>query len=432
MWLTHFLTALRGKRKPAHDITARMAQARAVQKYGYDIGFKFLPRFPDVPHIAMCSGRYMRTDGLGSGYSPISRTDAFTSCLYETVERALWIEQVAYWKDGSVHASARDIQEPALSIEKIAGFSAEQRAQYNLGTPDEPLLWSRGFSIATQDPLLIPAQLISSRYAHSRNAKEPLLRESNSNGLASHENKESALCSGIWELFERDAFMITFHNRISAPTIPHTLITKTETRNLLKDAARYDMQISFVLLPTDMAAHVVMSVVRDKRGGPAFAVGAKAHAHIEDAVYGALVESFGVWLLARHANKYTEKLPPFAEMRALDRIAYWAQGNNCEELDWLTNGAPLTHFPKTVHPTTSTALAKDALGMGVQLAAARISTPLFENIGFHVYHVVSPELQPLNLDAHLPYLGGSRLRDVARNLGYSSKDMPPPYPHPFP
>lgn len=410
-----------------------MRQARAVQQHGYDIGFKFIPRFPDSPYLALCIGRFNTTEGLGSGYSCTSRTEAFTSCLYETIERALWIEQVAFWQEGSVRAPRTHLNERALSLSALAGFSAQQREALHLGNIADPLLWSHGFSLIDGEPLLIPTQLVSSRYATSRPKNEPLLRECNSNGLASHATKEGALCAGMWEIIERDAFMITFHNAISAPTIPHKLVTHHDTQAILEDLARYNLEAAFVLLPTDMPAHVVACVIRDKHGvGPAFALGAKAHAESSRAVHGALVESIGVWHLARHLGLYRKKAPPFVQMDALARIAYWAQAENAPQLDWLTAGEPLTALPRKKFPHASRSIARLAQKQGVHMAALRISPPIFEQLGFHAYMTVSPELQPINLNANPPYLGGNRLRDVPKKIGYPIQEEPPDYPHPFP
>ncbi len=410
------------------------AQARRIQTLGYDIGFKMLPRFPDAPFLALCSGRYNTTEALGTGYSFTSKADAFIAAFHETLERALWIEQVAFWKEDAVRASAKSVEGPHLDLTRLSGFSSAQRQSLRLGSLDEEFLWSRGFSIVDQSPLRIPAQLISSRYAQSITAVEPLLRFSNSNGLASHTSKEKALLSGMLELIERDAFMITFSNEITPPRIDPTSIRSARLHSALQQLRLYGLTADFVLLPTDMPATVIACVVQDSTGiGPAFALGAKAHTSSEHALYGALTEAMGVWYLARHAGLYQKPLPPIAQMNALERIAFWAQPEHAVTLRWLTSGTfvPLPRFSQW-WTRSSRSIARRAQAVGVTFAAATISTPAVEAHNFHAAVVVSPELQPLHLDASPAYLGGERLSSVPKKYGYSVRKEPPSYPHPFP
>lgn len=408
-------------------------RARRIQKLGYDVGFTFTPRFPDTPFLWLCSGRFNSSDGLGTGYSFHSRTHAFISCFQETMERALWIEQVATWKENGVWSAHTHLIEPHVDISHIAGFSDAQRHTLKLASLDLPLRWSRGYDVASRTPLLIPSQLVSSRYAANKPPEEPLLRFSNSNGLASHITEEGALLSGMYETIERDAFMITFHNQISPPRLPHHLCADEKTQKALKSLQVASFIVDFMLLPTDMPAHVVACVIRDAtRTGPAFAIGAKAHHSLQVAVSGALTEAFGVWTLARHHQLYKKPPGATAHMNALERIAFWAAAENSERLAWLYTGPTLSSVPTARHPRSSSKIAHAAQKSGVHFGALTLSTPILEKEKFHAVMVVSSELQPLNLDSSPCYLGGKRLRSVPEKFGYSVRTEPPPYPHPFP
>jgi ribosomal protein S12 methylthiotransferase accessory factor len=65
-----------------------------------------------------------------------------------------------------------------------------------------------------------------------------------------------------------------------------------------------------------------------------------------------------------------------------------------------------------------------------------IAPPDVKEAGLHAVHVISPELQPLDFDYRLRFLGGDRLYQAAHQLGLRDAPLTPeelnPLPHPFP
>jgi ribosomal protein S12 methylthiotransferase accessory factor len=409
-----------------------LARARAVQERGYDIAFSFLPRFPDTPLLYVCDGRSGSDRLLGVGFDYASRADAFAKSLSETLERTLWREDMLYWNEHAIRAKPEELGADALSLKHLAGFSSAQRERDPVlrMSPDATFLFSRAVRLDDGSPCYVPAQLVSGAAA-AKGAGEPLLRVPNSNGLATHETFDEAARRGILELIERDAFMITFSNMLVPPRIALDKIRDEQARIRIESLRRTDFEVDLLLLPTDMPFAVVCCVLRDRTAeGPALVVGARAHEDAGEAITGALTEALGVYYLARAMGRYKQPLPAHP-LRALDRIAYWGKPEHTAQLSWLWSGPTVSPPPHT-RRMSARRLAREAQRCGVSLAAITMTPPKLADLGLVSVCVTSPELQPLNLDEAPAYLGGARLSAVPQALGYTTRDAPPPYPHPFP
>lgn len=412
------------------DLSPLVQRAYQMQKLGFDISFTFLPRFPDAPSFFICVGRHGKDEWSGSGYDPSSRSRAFERALGEVTEHTLWREQTAYWKENSIRSNMKTLNAPFLDISNIAGYSQEQRLHLDISfDADTPFLWTKGVRLDDDTDVHVPAQLVSARYASDR-GDEPLLRGINTNGCAVSDSFDDAAYKGLQELIERDAFMITFFNRITPPRIDPASIDSEETRHMLGEMKRYGLECDILHLPTDLPSAVMASLVRDPTGiGPAFSLGARAHHDPVQAISGAIREAFGMWCVTRFKGLYKKEIhhPPSDHFR---RIAYWAQPQHASTLSWLHEG-PLSPLPKAHHESDVRTLAQALSARKYTAAAVAMSPPILRNLGLHAAFVVCPELQPLNL-SDPPYLGGVRLRSVPQSLGYTPAESPPPYPHPFP
>jgi ribosomal protein S12 methylthiotransferase accessory factor len=415
------------------EFAEAIALADKVQRLGFDIGFNFLSRFPDSPHLYLCAARFEEQAWHASGFDFFSRSHAFVKALGESVERMLWDTNAAYWKKERMQRSPKKIGAAGMDIGSIAGFSQKQRknAPQLLYSNDTKFLWTKALRLSDRVDAWVPTQLISGVYARDMN-DEPLLRIPNSNGLATHRTFEQAAYYGLLELIERDAFMIMFFNKLRSARIDPASIGNKKIQDVLKSFARFNLSCDILKLPTDAPTTVICCMLRDESGeGPALAVGAKAHHDPAVAILGALTESYGVWFLARSYGLYKKELPS-PPWNALQRIAFWGKKEHAEKLSWMREG-PIIEMPSGAQNARGTAaLARALQKKGVSAYAVPMSTPTLQKLGLHAVCVVSAELQPLSLDSEPNYLGGARLNDVPLSLGYEVANEPPAYPHPFP
>ncbi|HVS86365.1 MAG TPA: YcaO-like family protein, partial [Gaiellaceae bacterium] len=177
------------------------------------VGEPFDIRLPNL----CCETGYLGPQQTGAG-SAAERTSARAAAIGEAVERYAACESDHV---DAVVASARELGARALAPERFALHSAAQYAQagfpYQPFTSDTPVAWLTGFSLADGEPALLPAQLV---YLHwnLRDGEQRIAR-STSSGLACRPTLEESLLSGLLELLERDAFMLTWKARLSWPRL---------------------------------------------------------------------------------------------------------------------------------------------------------------------------------------------------------------------
>lgn len=407
----------------------------ALQDAGIPLGFRFCRRPPDLPFLYTCAGTESGEEtGLGFDFS--SEEIAFAKAVGETLERHVWLDPTTFHHHTIQRARARDV-EGALVLEHLAGFTKEARAADKRLQYDATTL----FAWVTSDPLTkngashVPLQMVS--HAHAADVlrgvvHEPLLRQVTTNGIAAYTDRATARYRALLEIIERDAFMITYFNMISAPRIdPHSLSDPRLT-HLRAEFARYGIACETVLLPTDMPVYVACTVLRDTLGrGPALALGACAHADASEATLRSMAEALAI-MTRMHQSGIANIQPKDGPWDITDRLAFWSEHKNLPLFAWFTEG-PLVTMPTTQKEGTKLdALLRALEEKNYTASAVRMSSKLLEDNGFFVEYVVCPELQPIDLSSDLPYTGGERLSKIPRAFGYDPRTTPPPHPHPFP
>jgi ribosomal protein S12 methylthiotransferase accessory factor len=276
---------------------------------------------------------------------------------------------------------------------------------------------------------------------NNKDMREPLIRSSSTNGVASHTSYTSATLAGLLELIERDAFAITFANTLTPPRLSPAHIQKHLPRlaKIIEHFTRSRLRVELVLLPTDFPVHVVLACVIDETGrSQALSLGARASFSLETAVEDALREAAGLRYSLRTtidlANPQNAHLSPYA-VHLRQRLSLWAQVDQLSTVDFLWGGAygePTQHEnPKTpraqLRTLTTYLRSQNITGCVIDLAYKSAYAG-----DLYAVQVVVPELQPLQLGDEPPYLGGKRLHEVPRRLGFTARNTVYNYPHPFP
>lgn len=411
-----------------------LAHAQTLQVHGYPLGFRFCNRSPDLPHLYECVG----SDGIeeiGLGFSSDSQEMAFIKSLSESLERYLWREKKTF-EGKHVRTTRYDKLPGALNPEHLAGFSESQKKEPLLyWDTSKPLTWVESRPITSNAATWVPLQLVS--MAHGEAAQcglipEPLLRQNSTNGLATYTDFEGAVYRGLLELIERDAFVISFFNHITAPTLDSRTVRDPRTHALIEEVSRYGFTCEFVNLPTDMPVYVVCAVIRNTLShGPALSLGARAHHNAHIAVHEALLEALTLMSRTHRGNLREQELPA-GSWSITDRLAFWSRPENASRFDWFTKG-PAIPIPNTSKSGTSLRTLRRSLeSKGYDATAVVLNPPQIEGLGLTSAYVICPQLQPIDLYTIPPYRGGKRLHEIPLLFGYTPHTDPPPYPHPFP
>jgi ribosomal protein S12 methylthiotransferase accessory factor len=383
--------------------------------------------------------------GLGGG-SSANRHAARAAALGEAVER--YSAACLPRADDLVFASANELGSEAVEPERFVLFHENQYRQtgfpYERFTRSTKVSWVRGASLTTGEQVFLPVQIVLLRAPVA--SDEPRICQATSNGLACHATLEEATLGGLFEVVERDAFLITWMNRLSLPRLTWAAspgLGELERLYLAPTGLGYaaiDLS-AFWRVPT------VMGVVRSNSPEQAaLGVGASSAKTIEEAVWKALDEAAHVRTWARNLlflqpNRIFE--PDFSDVRDfVDHVRCYAEHSHARHAAFL-DAAEETRDVGQVAPIGGTSVT-EAIGAilerlaaeGVSAYVVDVTAPDVRAAGLRVAKVVAPELCPLDVDHRARFLGGARLYRAAFQLGLRtaplSADDLNPFPHPFP
>jgi len=405
-------------------------------------------QLPDEPHFHQwrAVGAKPRSHITG-GMSVESAHAALTSALAEAVERHLWFDATDYF-NAPTRTTFTEIMHRgrAINPERFAGYSQAQRdAQTKFSIKaDSSFLWIRARSWTSDDTVWIPAQVVSGFHGSrcmQRIENEPILLASITNGLATGPTREFAVLNGALELIERDAFMVTWLNQLSPPTLDlDALAAKRPTlATLLERIRRYRLEAHMVRLPTDAPAHAVCAVVKDASTvGPSIVLGLKAHRDLGQAAEGALMEALRMRQNVRNQRIRTP-LDPRKDPKTLvhtERTLYWAESGRHKQLAFLTAGKreslpsePWENDSLEEHLARIIAWCNSR---NYEFASVDLGRSKQNVSPWHVYLSIIPELQPMHQNEKFIYLGGNRLTSIPTQFGYAPRREPfADEPHPF-
>jgi ribosomal protein S12 methylthiotransferase accessory factor len=405
---------------------------------------------PDEPPFVRIGCR--TADGppvLGNAFSEISggASDhpdaALAAALGEAAERY----SAAYVPaDTFVFATAEELGPTAVDPGRFALYSAAQYAAPGFEfVPFESttrIAWVEGFVIPGGAPAYLPAQLVYLAWPR----QPPLIGHGTSNGLACGATLEEALAAGLLELLERDAFMITWANRLSLPLIDwagDAALVRFEGRYLRPSGLEYaavDLS-AFWDVPTTLA--LVHDPMPD---GVALTLGAASATTPGESVRKAFMEAFSgrTWAKNVHAREPERRFRPDGlDVRTFeDHVHYYADHERAQAAGFLDASAdrvPIGQVPALQHeePLDIVCDLADRLARrGLTAYGVDATAPDIAHAGLRVAKTFVPELCALDVFHGARFLGGRRLYEAAYELGLRPEPMRPedvnPAPHPFP
>ncbi|MBI2609904.1 YcaO-like family protein [Candidatus Giovannonibacteria bacterium] len=423
-----------------------------LQSMGIIENIKKGRRYPDEPFIYIYNVNSNKESNikLGTGVEFNNEVKAIWRATAEGVERSLWSSSDHLLKN-SVESNYEDLKGKALNIFKLAGFSEEQKSNLSnlkFNTQTE-LRWLEAFSVQGNEKMYCPLQLASSNFAYrnqrlspTQNRKEPLLRWCITTGLASGRNMVEAIVKGIMEVIERDAFMITYLNKLSPEVVDLDYVSAQdeEINAIIKNFQRYRLEPYIVRLPSDFPVHIYLAVILDRTGlGPAFCVGASADFDFKQAIIDSLSEALIVRysLKRKFKNDINEK-----QIGREERLIYWSRPENLNKIEFIFSGEKVKiDLKKRMFELRETQeyfkeklkiLSDELSKKNYEACYVKITTPEIEKLGIFSAKVIISELQPMHLNESIPYFGGKRLKEIPEKMGYKAALTLNQEPHPFP
>ncbi len=375
----------------------------------------------------------------GAAGKGLTATAAIGGAIGEAVERYCG----SHIDRARLHRSLlREAPEGALNPSDLVLYGAEQYRRpgfpHVAPSPEMEFDWVRAIELPDGRETWVPAVAV---FLHGNQVMPgDALFTPNSSGLAAGPSQAAAICGGLCELIERDAFLVNWLGRISAPElIPDG--AGLELSGIIDHYRCFGVELRLFDLTSDVGIAVVMAVALDQGAGPAAVVGLGCHL---DPYQAALRAAFEVAQVrpGEHRRQADRRPLAAADVRGIeDHSAYFAQPEALPELAFLLQ----TPHRRRLADLPSRRGADAEADLGTCVAALRacgcrvfytdLTTPDLEDYPIRVVRTLACGLQPIHFGAGMERLGSQRLYQAAARMGVPT---PPraesdlnPCPHPL-
>lgn len=297
--------------------------------------------------------------------------------------------------------------------------------------------WVEGRALRDGRPAWLPAELVFLGEPEA----ERRIGYATSSGAACAADPATAILRGLFELVERDAFMLVWRNRLSLPLLEwrgHRKLRELDDRYF----APTGLSHAAVDLSSVHRVPSVLAVVRARRGPGALGVGAGTAATPGRAWWKALCEAFASHAAARRLAAL-EPWPPAPDDVASfhDHIRFHAFPEGARAASFLDASGDRVDVRDV--PALEGGVSTQTLALldrieraGSSAYAVDVTSPDIRRLGLHVVKTLAPELCALDVSHRARFLGGRRVLRAAFELGL----LPRPLhveelnrdPHPFP
>lgn len=386
-----------------------------------------------------------------NGGGAISEVGTYLAAVGECVERysGAWVPWDRLRK--ASYATLSQEKTPGVHPDLWTPFHPRQfddpNFDYSPFTGDVEMHWSPMEDLASGKEVWVPSQMLY-LYPTDPHHERSAVGYATSNGLAFHSTPAEAILGGLYELIERDAFMITWHSKLSMPLIDidsHSELSKFMGRYVAPSGV--DVHLVDLSQISNIPSVLAVAINRHTEHAPV-ALGAAAGPSLLAAAKDAAIECLQTrnWVKAeqRDGNALDPDTHDLAdEIRSFDdHIRFYANSKALDRVNFLISSEERTDVstgPDFAGDTPNEEIRRLVSALNAQgidaFVADLTSLDVMEARGA-VFKVFSPQMQMLDVGFHRRFLGCERLRTRARELGFRSADMSyedfNPLPHPFP
>lgn len=351
---------------------------------------------------------------IGSGKG-LTALDAHIGAVGEAIER---YSAARYRKEGLRLAAPASLNGDGLDPRRLVLYDDAQYRQegfpYARFDPHQPIHWVEGKWFGTGEPVWVPAV---ATYFNFQTCHHEYFCQVSSNGLAAGSSVEDAALRAVFELVERDAFLLSWYARRPGRRILLDGSLEPALAEILRQQEERGVTCELYLFDLGSGIPTVVCLgLGDGEHTPAVAIALAAHANPLTAVRKAILEQ-------AHVNPYlsrvmqTAKIPETAdEVRDLeDHALYYAPKRRLPAFDFLRNGPepplPLAELGEGI-PATVEACAESLRAGGFRIAVVDVTSPDVVQSPFRVVRAVGADVQPIHFGEHLRRLGNPRLKKL--------------------
>lgn len=345
------------------------------------------------------------------------------------------------------HETTTALGAAAIRPAEFVLYSDRQYASpgFRYPKPDDaaPIAWTTAVELPAKSVAYAPSSLVYLYF--DPNSRDGYFCPATSNGLAAGPTLQSAILSGLYELIERDAFLINWMNRLPAPRVDYSTATGIATR-IRSHYARFGVEAAVFDITNDIGVPVMMAMALDHSGnGPSVVIGLGCHLDPAVALKKALMEVCQVRpseTLKFATKPPADRLHKYSDVKTLeDHAGFAAIAANLHEFDFLLKNdghVKLDNLPNGSCGDIETDLHRCVAllrAQGSRVAYVDLTTPDVEPYGMYVARAIATGLQPMHFGHGEERLGGTRLFAVPTRMGFANDvrtaaDLNP-CPHPL-
>ncbi len=396
------------------------------------------PTFPNwgiLPCNTSCYGpeQYSgRSGGNGTVWY-----EAVLATIGEVVERYC---PAFYDLEKFTRRSYRTLDKNAISPEQVALFHGKQYSSegfyFKPFTKNSELYWSSCYNLITGEEVMYPASLIYFPW----HVDEDRIGLSTSTGLAGHIDYHEAILTGLYELIERDAFMISWMQQLDIPKMR----ISSDIREYLNKFFPEHYEFHFFDITLDLSVPTTFGICfGEEEFGKFVAVGSATRNTYGNSLKKVIKEIGQTVPYFRYFLEKKQNWNPkdFTELRSFEdhSLFYLKKKEYLSVFDRFVESVPSKDI--TFHTYDETNTQKEIISIlkifddkNYDVLLANLTTSDIRESGFCSIKVLCPQLIQMNGHYRYYFSGGERLYDVPANLGYKgqSYDELNKYPHPFP
>jgi ribosomal protein S12 methylthiotransferase accessory factor len=348
---------------------------------------------------------------------------AWRGAIVEALERYCAYQQRP---DKLVRGRAGDLDAPFIAPPELVLYSERQYARtgfpYQRPHPNDELTWVRGEFVDNRRPVYAPASMVYMNYGGPH--RRELFTSTTSNGLAGGPDLKSATLAGLYEVIERDAFLLVWMHRRTVTRLDLDAMDGPVAA-ARRHYTRHGIELHAFDITSDVGVPVAMAITVDRTGGgPAAVVGLGCNADGRAALERAVMEVVQVrtGAVLRHRRE-PRLLTHYEDVRTLeDHAAFAAMPEHLGEFGFLLDASTTTTPPRPSRDGSELEWVREHLqAVGAKVAVVDITQPDIEPLGVRVVRALATGLQPIHFGYGEERLGGPRV----------SEDELNPCPHPI-
>lgn len=411
-------------------------------------GLSKLPRLHKDPFVnafgmwpcdtTMLNGE--KFEGRSSGCN-FSMVDAYMGTVGETIERYC----PAFYDMGKMyHGCYTDISNLAIPPSEYALFHQKQHAyykdkKYTMGKFDErtSIFWDTCIDLTNGKNTYVPAAFIYLPWTKD----SQWITVGTSTGLAAHTDYYAAILTALYEIIERDSFVITWHQKIFS----HKIIIDNNIQSYINKIFPTKYEWHLFDITYDINIPTAFGICfGEAEYGKFMAVGTACRSNLADALRKVILEIGQSVSYFRYLLGAKKEWTPSDDFDSIlnfeDHSILYIKKTELQKVMDTWRYAPETkriNFHDRTVPNCKEQIFKIVTTLktnGYNVLVKDLTTPDVNQIGFHCIRAVVPQLLQMGGAYPFYFLGGKRLYDVPQKLGHKSLSFEElnKFPHPFP